>query len=250
MRFDGKSIVITGAGMGIGKVAAKNFAQRGGLLTIMDLREDLALSVAKEITDAGGKAIGAMADVRNYEQVKAAVVSAIAAYGKVDIMINCAGTGIPKEFKDTQPAEWDFDIDICLYGVLNGSHAVINHMLQRGSGKIINVCSDAGRVGERFLSIYSAAKGGVIAFTKALARETARKGVLVNSVCFGTTLTENIQLLMDSVPGVKEKMIKNYPIGRLATMEDQANALMLMASDYATFIVGHTLASNGGFAMV
>jgi 2-hydroxycyclohexanecarboxyl-CoA dehydrogenase len=250
MRFDEKSIVITGAGMGIGKVAAKNFANRGGMLTVMDLKEDLATATAKEIEDEGGKAIGVMADVRNYDQVKAAVDRAIETYGKIDIMINCAGTGNPKEFKDTLPSEWNFDIDICLYGVINGSHAVVNHMLERGQGKIINVCSDAGRVGERFLTIYSAAKGGVIAFTKALARETARKGVLVNSVCFATTLTENIQVLLDSAPGLKEKMIKNYPIGRLATMQDQANALMLIASDYATFIVGQTLVSNGGFAMI
>lgn len=250
MQFDGKSIVITGAGMGIGKVAARNFAHRGGLLTIIDVKEDLTLATAKEIENEGGKAIGVMADVRSYGQVKVAVDRAIETYGKIDIMINCAGTGIPKEFKDTQPSDWNFDIDICLYGVLNGSHAVVNHMLERGQGKIINVCSDAGRVGERFLSIYSAAKGGVIAFTKALARETARKGVLVNSVCFATTLTENIQVLLDSAPGLKEKMIKNYPIGRLATMQDQANALMLMASNYATFIVGQTLVSNGGFAMI
>jgi len=250
MKFDEKSIVITGAGAGIGKVAAQNFASRGGLIALSDLNGESAERAAKEIQDNGGKAISAQVDVTDYSQVKAAVDAAIKEYGKIDIMINCAGTGKPIFFKDTTPEDWDYDINICLYGVLNGCHAVIHHMLERGEGRIINVCSDAGRVGERRLSTYSAAKGGVIAFTKALAKEVARNGITVNSVCFGTTKTELIQSMLDSVPGMEEKMLKLYPMGRLGTMQDQANALMLMASEYVTFITGQTLSSNGGYSMI
>ena len=157
MRFDEKSIVITGAGMGIGRVAAQNFASRGGLLTITDMDGERAEKSAKEIQEQGGKAISASADVRDYNQVKSAVDKAISEYGKIDIMINCAGTGSPKPFAETKPEDWDYDIKICFYGVLNGCHVVINHMLERGQGRIVNVCSDAGRVGEPTLSLYSGA---------------------------------------------------------------------------------------------
>ena len=170
-------------------------------------------------------------------------------YEKIDIMINCAGTGASKPFAETNPEDWDYDIKICLYGVLNGCHCVINHMIERGAGRIVNVCSDAGRVGERNLSLYAAAKGGVIAFSKSLAQEVARNNIYVNTVCFGATKTENIQGLLDSSPGMEEKIVKKYPIRRLGTMQDQANALMFMASDYASFIIGQTLVSNGGFSM-
>lgn len=250
MKFDGKSVVITGAGSGIMRVAAQNFAARGGLVTVVDFKGELADKVAAEIKAQGGEAISVQADVTNYAQVKAAVDQAISQYGKVDIMVNGAGQGVMKKFTDTKPEEWPFEINLCLYGVLNGSYAVLHHMLDRKQGRIINVCSDAGRIGERYLAVYSGAKGGVMAFTKSLAREVSNKGVFVNSVCFGTTKTEYYQKVLDSVPGTEEKVAKNYPIGRLATMQDQANALMLVASDYASFIVGQIICSNGGYSMV
>lgn len=250
MRFDGKSIIITAAGMGIGRVAAQNFAARGGLLTVVDWKGDLAEKTAKEIQELGGKAIPVQADVTNYSQVKAAVDKAIGEYGKVDIMINCAGIALYKKFANTKPEDWPSEINVCLYGVLNGCHAVVSHMLESRQGRIINVCSDAGRVGEKYAAVYSAAKGGVIAFTKALAREVSSKGIYVNSVCFSATKTENIQSVLDMDPNLEKKMIKNYPIGRLGTMQDQANAMMLIASDYASFIVGQTICSNGGYSMI
>lgn len=250
MKFDGKSIVITGAGAGIMRVAAQNFAARGGRVTVVDFKSDLAEKTVQDIKAQGGEANSVTADVTHYDQMKAAVDQAIGKYGKVDILINGAGQGVMKRFIDTKPEEWPFEINLCLYGVLNGCYAVINHMLERKQGRIINVCSDAGRIGERYLSVYSAAKGGVMSFTKSLAREVSGKGVYVNSVCFGTTKTEYYQKVLDAVPGTEEKVAKNYPIGRLATMQDQANALMLVASDYATFIVGQIICSNGGYSMV
>ena len=245
-----KSIVITGSGAGVGKYTAKEMAARGGLLTISDMDEGRMEQAAKEITDAGGKAIAIKADVREYDEIKAMIEGATEAYGKVDILINNAGTGNLAPFITTEPAEWDFDIKICLYGVLNACHCVLPQMIERNSGKIINICSDAGRIGEPRLSLYSAAKAGVVGFTKAIAQEVARNNVLVNCVCFSTIRTEMISDLLDGNPEIGEKMVKRYPMKRLGTLQDAANAIMLMASDYVTFITGQVLSANGGFAMV
>ncbi len=250
MDFSGKSIFITGAGAGVGKFTAKEMAERGGLLTITDLDVGRAEQAAKEISDAGGKALAIAADVREYDQVKAAVEKATEAYGKVDILINNAGTGNLCPFVATSPEEWDFDIKICLYGVLNGTHAVLPQMIERKAGRIINICSDAGRVGEPRLALYAAAKAGVIAFTKSVAQEVARDGVLMNCVCFSTIRTEMFGDLFAGNPALEEKMVKRYPMRRIGEMQDAANTIMLMASDYVTFITGQVLSANGGFAMV
>ena len=250
MDFTGKSIVITGSGAGIGKYTAKEMAARGGLLAVSDVDLARAEQAAKEITEAGGKAIAVKADVREYDEVQAMIDKATEVHGKVDILVNNAGTGNMAPFVTTSPEEWDFDIGICLYGVLNGCHCVLPQMIERNSGRIINICSDAGRVGEPRLAIYSAAKAGVIGFTKAIAQEVARNNVLVNCVCFSTIRTEMFAALFEGNPEIEQKMIKRYPMKRLGSMEDAANTIMLMASDYVTFITGQVLSANGGYAMV
>src|SRR4030042_2395523 len=161
MDFSGKSIVITGSGAGVGKRTALEMAARGGLLTISDIDLSKAEQVADEIRQGRGTAISLKADVREYTEVEEMINKASAEYGKVDILINNAGTGIHKPFVMTNPDEWNFDIGICLYGVMNGCRAVLPQMIERNSGKIIKLCSVAGRVGEANLSIYSAAKSGV-----------------------------------------------------------------------------------------
>lgn len=250
MDFTDRSIVITGAGAGVGGRTASEMAARGGLLTVCDIDASRAEAKAQEIVDAGGKAISAMADVRDYGQVEAMVDAAVSAYGRVDIMINNAGTGIPKPFIMSSREDWDFDIGICLFGVMNGCRAVLPHMVEANAGRIINICSDAGRVGEPMLAAYSAAKAGVVGFTKAVAREVARNNIFVNCVCFSTIRTELMGGLMAANPEMEAKMVKRYPMKRIGEMEDAANAIMLMCSDYVTFITGQVLSCNGGFAMV
>ncbi|OFW59797.1 MAG: hypothetical protein A2V52_01760 [Actinobacteria bacterium RBG_19FT_COMBO_54_7] len=250
MDFSGKSIVITGSGAGVGKRTALEMAARGGLLTISDIDLSKAEQVADEIRQGRGTAISLKADVREYTEVEEMINKASAEYGKVDILINNAGTGIPKPFVMTNPDEWNFDIGICLYGVMNGCRAVLPQMIERNSGKIINICSDAGRVGEANLSIYSAAKAGVVGFSKAIAKEVARNKVLVNCVCFSTVRTELFGAIFEANPELEKKMVKHYPMRRVAEMEEAANTIMMMASDYVTFITGQVLACNGGFSMM
>lgn len=250
MDFEGRSVIITGSGGGIGKQTAREMASRGARLTVTDIDENKAAEVVSEITGQGGTAQAVQCDVTDYEQVKGMVEKAISAYGKVDVLINNAGTGTVNIFVQTTPQDWKRDIDLCLFGVMNCTHAVLPHMIEKQSGKIINVCSDAGKVGEPNLAAYSAAKAGVIGFTKAVAKEVARFNVLVNCVCFSTVKTEMFKMIFEANPEMEQKMIKRYPMKRVGTMEEAASTLMLMASDYVTFITGQTLSMNGGYAMV
>lgn len=250
MDFSDRSIVITGSGLGIGRRAAMEMASRGALITVSDIDGGRAEAVAGEIGRAGGRAIAIRADVTDYVQVKELVDGATAEYGKVDVLINNAGTGEQKFFVQTAPADWRFDIDICLYGVMNGCHAVLPQMMERRSGRILNICSDAGRVGEPMLAAYSAAKAGVVGFTKAIAKEVARYNVLVNCLCFAAIRTEGIQSRFDAEPGMEEKMVKRYPMKRIGEPEEATNAMMVLVSDYITFTTGQVLSANGGYSMV
>jgi 2-hydroxycyclohexanecarboxyl-CoA dehydrogenase len=248
--FEGKQVAITGAGAGIGRVTALELVRLGARVAISDLDGDRAGALAERICESYGhkRAIGVACDVRDHAQVTSFVEGAIAHFGGLDVLINNAGTARPGPFADSTPDDWAFDVGICLYGVMNGVHAVLPHMVEQGGGRIVNCCSDAGRVGEPMLAAYSAAKAGVVGFTKAIAKEVGASGVHINCVCFGTTLTETIQELLPEE--MRQKMVRRYPLGRLGTMEDQANAVLLLASDRASFITGQVLSSNGGYAMV
>lgn len=250
MDFSDTSIVITGSGMGIGRAAAMAMAERGGLVTVSDVSAERAEEVAEAIRGSGGRAIAVRADVTDYRQVREMVEAATSHFGKVDVLVNNAGTGRQKPFVQTVPDDWRFEIDLCLYGVMNGCHAVLPHMLERGSGRILNICSDAGRVGEPMLAAYSAAKAGVVGFTKAVAREVARYGILVNCLCFSAIRTEGIQAMLEANPGLEEKMVKRYPMKRIGTLQEAANAVMMMVSDYCSFCTGQVFSVNGGYAMV
>lgn len=250
MDFTGKSIIITGSGGGIGRRTALEMASRGGSITVCDIDPARAESVASEIAGQGGIALALECDVTDYGQANDVVAAAIAAHGAVDVLVNNAGTGTLTPFVHTTPEMWQRDIDLCLYGVMNFCRAVLPHMIERGRGKIVNVCSDAGKVGEPNLAAYSAAKAGVLGFTKALAREVGRDNILANCCCFSTVRTEVFDMLFTANPELEQKMIKRYPMKRVGTLEEAANTIMLLSSDYVTFITGQALSMNGGFAMV
>lgn len=251
MILENKTAVVTGSARGIGRAVAIEFAKEGADVVVVGVRHaERAQEVADTIQGLGRRAIVVMADVTDKGQVKNLFDVTLKEFGKVDILVNNAGTSHDLAlFIDTKPRDWEIPLRICLYGVLNCCHAVLPSMVERKQGRIINVVSIAGLEGHTRLAVYSGAKAGIIGFSKALAAEVGRHAIHVNCVSFGQTESENIVNLLTEMPEYKERAIKKIPLRRFATMQDQANAIMLLASPYATFITGQTLNSDGGRCM-
>lgn len=246
LNLQGKIAIVTGGGQGIGRAIALTFAKEGAHVAVADKNISTAEQVASEINGAGGRAIAVEVDVSDEGQVEKMVHAALAAFGHIDILVNNAGTAFHKFFTQTSRRDWDIDLNINLLGAMNCSRTVIQHMIDRRYGKILSVASDAGKIGEPRLVSYSAAKAGVIAFSKALAKEVGRYGINVNSVSPGTIETPlAMGLLGDNV----DQVVKSYAIRRLGKPEDVANAVVFLCSDAASFITGQSLSINGGYSM-
>jgi NAD(P)-dependent dehydrogenase (short-subunit alcohol dehydrogenase family) len=247
--LSGKSAIVTGAGRGIGRETALLLARAGAALAIADIDENSAQGVAAEIRALGGKAIGVRADVTSAESAQAMVRAALDAHGRVDVLVNNAARWTTKLFKDMTPQDYDADIRVTLYGALNCSRAVLDAMTEQKYGRIVNLISDAGRIGEPYLTVYSAAKGGVAAFTKALAKEVGRYGITVNGIAPGITHTPGAQDFIQGAGG-EEKLAKAYPLRRLANPIDIANAILFLASDLSAYMTGQIFSVSGGYSTV
>jgi NAD(P)-dependent dehydrogenase (short-subunit alcohol dehydrogenase family) len=247
--LSGKSAIVTGGGRGIGRQTALVLAQAGARLTIADLDQAGAQNVAAEICTAGGHAIAVSTDVTSAESAQAMVARTLQAFGRVDILVNNAGAWTIKLFKDLTPQDYDHDIRVTLYGTLHCSRAVLDTMTAQKSGRIVNLISDAGRIGEPYLTAYSAAKGGVAAFTKALAKEVGRFNITVNGVAPGTTNTPGAAGFIESAGGA-EKLAKAYPLRRLAEPIDIANATLFLASDLSAYMTGQIFSVSGGYTTI
>src|SRR5437763_1130252 len=225
---NGRVALVTGAARGIGQAIAGALAQDGFAVVVADLRQSDADAAAAAIRDAGGNAVGVELDVTDTGSVAAGVAAARERLGPVDVLVNNAGWDDLKLFVASDEALWDKVIDINYKGVLRVTHAVLPEMIERGWGRIINIGSDAGRVGSSLESVYSGAKGGIIAFTKTVAREVARKGITANVVCPGPTDTPFLQEVV-SKQGNADKVIgamtAGVPMKRLAQPEEIAAAV-------------------------
>jgi 2-hydroxycyclohexanecarboxyl-CoA dehydrogenase len=245
-KLDGKIAIVTGAGQGIGRAIARKLAAEGTTVAVTDVNEPAAMETASAI---GGSAVGMHVDVTSRESVDAMVAQVVQQFGRVDVLVNNAGWDKAGPFIDSDPADWDKVIAINLYGVLHTSKAVLPIMAAQGYGSVVNLASDAGRVGSSGEAVYSAAKGGVIAFTKTTAREMARHQVNANCVCPGPTDTALFASMGGDDPRLREALTKAIPFRRLAQPEDLANLVAFLASDEAAYITGQTVSVSGGLTM-
>lgn len=248
----GKTALITGGAQGIGKGISSILAAQGAQVAIGDIDLQIAEATATAINAAGGKVMAAQCDVTDLESVQRAVAAIKERFGPIDILVNNAGWDRMIPFVKTTPDFWNKVIDVNYKGVLNCVYAVIQDMIDANGGKIINIGSDAARVGSMGEAVYAGAKGAVISFSKSLAREVARNQITVNVVCpgpTGTPMTEQMQAESDFAKKVLSKMDKIIPLNRMGTPEDIASAVAFLASDEAGFITGQTLSVSGGLTM-
>lgn len=250
MDFQGKSAIITGAASGIGRATALEMGRLGASVAVVDLNLAGAEAVAAEVTGLGGRGRAFGVDVSNQEQVEAMVEEVCRAWGAVDILVNNAAWDELKPFMETTPEFWTKSININLKGMLYCTKAALKHMLERQRGAIVNVASDAGRVGSSGEAIYSATKGAMVAFTKAIAREVVRYGIRVNCVCPGLTDTPMLAAIRQGNPKLVDAIIKSIPMKRIGRPEEVAQAILFFASDRASYITGQTLSVNGGLNML
>ena len=246
MKLEGKKALVTGAGQGIGCAIALELAERGADVAVCDLNAETARKTAEEVQALGRQALPLVVDVSENADVVAAVEQAAGQLGRIDILVNNAGWDDVMPFLDTKPDLWEKVIDINLKGVIHFCHAVGKHMMETKGGKIVNIASDAGRVGSLGETVYAGAKGGVIALSKSLARELARFGVHVNCICPGPTETALFRSLPEKVQQGLERAI---PFRRVAQPGDIARAVAFFASPLSDYITGQVLSVSGGLTM-
>jgi 2-hydroxycyclohexanecarboxyl-CoA dehydrogenase len=242
-RLDDKIAIVTGGGQGIGQAIARKLAAEGATVVVTDVDEANATATANALPGA----VAIRADVTDRLGVQAMAERVAGQFGRIDVLVNNAGWDKASPFVDSDPADWDRAIAINLYGVLHTCKAVLPVMAAHGSGAVVNLGSDAGRVGSSGEAVYSAAKGGIIAFTKSLAREMARHQVRVNCVCPGPTDTALFASFAG--PNLREALTKAIPFRRLGQPADVANVVAFLASDEASFVTGQTVSVSGGLTM-
>jgi 2-hydroxycyclohexanecarboxyl-CoA dehydrogenase len=245
--FENKVVLVTGGASGIGHEAVRTFAELGADVLLADINAGRGEEAAAALSGAGGKVEYVKLDVTDKASIQRCRDGVLAARGRLDVLANVAGWGHIQPFVENDDAFIDRVIALNLRGVIELTRAFLPSMLERKGGRIVNVASDAGRVGSLGETVYSAAKGGVIAFTKALAREGARHGVLANCVCPGPTDTP---LLHSEPEKFLEAFQKAIPLRRFGKPSEVADAIVFLASARASYVTGQILSVNGGITMV
>ncbi|WP_371667987.1 glucose 1-dehydrogenase [Streptomyces sp. NBC_00289] len=246
-----KVALVTGAGRGIGEAIAEALAVGGASVAVCDVDAEAAGKVAARLTEQYGvRAAGVGADISDSAAVRAAVGRAEAELGPVGILVNNAAVDVIGRFVDSDEETWDRIIAVNLRGTITVTRAVLDSMIERGGGRVIHIASDAGRVGSSGEVVYSATKGGVIAFGKALAREVARHDITVNTVCPGPTDTALLGQVAEYSQKMYDATVRAIPLRRVARPTEIADVVAFLASDAAAYVTGQTLSVSGGLTMV
>jgi 2-hydroxycyclohexanecarboxyl-CoA dehydrogenase len=244
LSFEGKSALVTGGASGIGYAISASLSASGAAVALLDVDGESAQRAAAEIGEGRADLLAQEVDITDFEAAQEAVARVVKWRDGLDIVVNCAGRGTPgTRFQDESPETWRALINLNLLGTIYVCHSVIPHLVKSSSGRIINIASDAGRTGSAGETVYSAAKGGVIALTRSLARELARHQITVNCVSPGPTDTPMLRAFDARAGGVVDKLISATPLRRLAQPQDIAAAVTFLASESAGHITGRCSAS-------
>lgn len=262
LQLAGKSVIVTGSGSNIGRAIALAFAREGAKVAIADIDGQQCQKVAQQAREQGaGEVLAMPTDVTNWGQVQMLAGTVEQAFGSIDVLVNNVGWTFDRLFMEKPREEWEKEIQLNLWSNINCTRAVLEPMLKAGKGSVVNIGSDAGRMGEFREVVYSATKAGVIAMAKSLAREYGRKGVRFNTICPGTTMPESDEEIGEhsiwatgmkewNTPEMRERIAKAYPLRRVGQPCDVSNAVLFIASDCAAFVTGQTLSVSGGYTMM
>jgi NAD(P)-dependent dehydrogenase (short-subunit alcohol dehydrogenase family) len=246
--LSGQVAVVTGGGSGIGEAIAVTLARAGADVGIADISAEAGQRVVKQIEADGGRAVAAVIDIGDRASIEAGLAAIRAELGPVTHLVNNAATWVVKPFTDHTAEEIDRVVGITLTGTIAVTQAALPDVIaQRGS--VVVIASDGARIGERFLSVYAAAKAGLIGLTKSLAREVGRSGVNVNAIAPGTTNTPGGAGFIEQAGGA-DKLARAYPLGRIGEPQDIANAALFLVSPLSSWMTGQVLSVSGGFTMV
>jgi NAD(P)-dependent dehydrogenase (short-subunit alcohol dehydrogenase family) len=248
MQLKERVALVTGSTRDVGRqIALSLVAEGAGVAIHHNNSPDEAEAVVSEIRAKGGKANSYQANVADLAAVRGMVQSIVADFGKLDVVVNNAGLAIRKPFKDTTPEDWRSQVDVNLFGAIHLCHEAGPHLAKGGQGRIIAIVGDSSRVGEAGLSVVGAARAGVIALMKSLAREWGRVGITANTVALGLVETQHDPVWLDAN---RETLVKMYPVRRLGQPEDIAPAVTLLASPLSGWITGQVISISGGYSMV
>jgi 2-hydroxycyclohexanecarboxyl-CoA dehydrogenase len=262
-----KTVIVTGGGSNIGRCIFLSFVKEGANVVMAEIDEKQGQKVLDEgkALKASGRLMLVKTDVTTQDAVQAMVKKTLAEFGQIDVLANVVGWTFDRSFIEKPLEEMQKEINLNLWSAKLCVRAVVDNMIARKSGKIVMLASDAGRIGQAKEVVYGAAKGGIIAFTKGLAKELGRYNITVNNICPGATLPDSPEhvgelamtgpkgfgaMIWQAPPELKQKMASGYPLGRTTHPQDVANAMLFLASDAASFITGQTLSVSGGFSTV
>ncbi len=245
--LSGDVAVVTGGGSGIGEAIARTLARAGAAVGVADLSEESAQRVAKQIEADGGRALAVALDIADRASVQAGLAAVRDGLGPVKHLVNNAATWVVKSFADHTAAEIDRVVGITLTGTMAVTQAALPDIVEQ-RGTVVVISSDSARIGERYMSVYAAAKAGLLGFTKSVAREVGRQGVRVNAIAPGTTNTPGGSGFIEQVGGA-EKLARAYPLGRIGEPQDIANVALFLISPLSSWMTGQVLSVSGGFTM-